>query len=588
MFVSSRSLSDYLRFGRTQALTNDPGQMSPTLVPSSNARWQFTTVPACIANYECERPLDLPENDILILPSEKCSQSVKSGHRDIRSITCSSPLPVRLSCSDAINGVHFLSFLGSWLFQCMLQACCIACCHFTGCYNPHHRCVILSLYLRRHLILRHEFQALSIRCKRKIIYRQKKDLWIIVGSHLSVWLRSRRSYQFVREVIVWFCRRLPRRTGWAGRALCAFFGTIESEAVPSAPVSRKNLRRRVGGGMLSKACSFSQVSDHLVPGSMEVGEDSVFRYVAHVSEAELLAYPSPKFVHTSIPLNELFSFLPLSYMRKIAAIHGLPAGSQCSTSQLKMLVEGHSCIQCHNFFTVFSTELTPGTLNVRRVAKCRAKKEPQTLPAPQTPEFPPYPADSNLTHTILSNICSKMKPANLEEAGCAVCRELYPVGMLSRLKGIKNLLSIIEAPGVTRMERKSTACPVKEYPGPVLDHSCSQVCNGCRRDIRKGKVPRLALANNLWIGRVPEALKCLRYVEKVLVARVRHTCAYVKVASGMRKMKANVVAFESPTPKIYTVLPPPCDDMDEVLAILFTGPSKPTPEDFARTPFLVR
>ena len=170
---------------------------------------------------------------------------------------------------------------------------------------------------------------------------------------------------------------------------------------------------------------------------------------------------------------------------------------------------------------------------------------------------------------------------------CAVCGELKPVGMLSRLKGIKNFLSILEAQGVTRMERKSMASPVKEYPGPVLDHSCSQVCDSCRRDLRKGKVPRLALVNNLWIGRVPDVLKNLRYVEKILVARVRHTCAYVKVASGMRKMKANVVAFESPTPKIYTVLPPPRDDIDDVLAILFTSPSKPTQEDFARTLFLL-
>ena len=83
-------------------------------------------------------------------------------------------------------------------------------------------------------------------------------------------------------------------------------------------------------------------------------------------------------------------------------------------------------------------------------------------------------------------------------------------------------------------------------------------------------------------------LKNLRYVEKILVARVRHTCAYVKVASGMRKMKANVVAFQSPTPKIYSILPPPRDDINDVLAILFTGPSKPTLEDFAWTPFLVR
>jgi hypothetical protein len=87
---------------------------------------------------------------------------------------------------------------------------------------------------------------------------------------------------------------------------------------------------------------------------------------------------------------------------------------------------------------------------------------------------------------------------------------------------------------------------------------------------------------------VPDVLKKLTFVEKILVAKVRHTCAFVKVASGMRKMKANIVAFESPIQKIYNVLPPPREDLDEVLAILFTGPCKPTAEDFARTPFLVR
>ena len=55
----------------------------------------------------------------------------------------------------------------------------------------------------------------------------------------------------------------------------------------------------------------------------------------------------------------------------------------------------------------------------------------------------------------------------------------------------------------------------------------------------------------------------------------------------MRKMKANVVAFESPIPKVYNVLPPPRDDLDDVLAILFTGPAKPTHKDLSRTPFLV-
>ena len=53
-------------------------------------------------------------------------------------------------------------------------------------------------------------------------------------------------------------------------------------------------------------------------------------------------------------------------------------------------------------------------------------------------------------------------------------------------------------------------------------------------------------------------------------------------------MASHVIAFESPVPKIYHRLPPPVEHLDEVLAILFTGPCKPTEEEYKRTPLLVR
>ncbi|TFK57784.1 hypothetical protein BDN72DRAFT_749922, partial [Pluteus cervinus] len=53
-------------------------------------------------------------------------------------------------------------------------------------------------------------------------------------------------------------------------------------------------------------------------------------------------------------------------------------------------------------------------------------------------------------------------------------------------------------------------------------------------------------------------------------------------------MISHVIAFESPIPKVYDKLPPSMDDLDEVLAILFTGPTRPTQKEFARTPLLVR
>ncbi|KDR74557.1 hypothetical protein GALMADRAFT_47377, partial [Galerina marginata CBS 339.88] len=53
-------------------------------------------------------------------------------------------------------------------------------------------------------------------------------------------------------------------------------------------------------------------------------------------------------------------------------------------------------------------------------------------------------------------------------------------------------------------------------------------------------------------------------------------------------MRANAISFANPTPKIYNILPPPVEEMDDVLAFIYTGPSKPTKSDFERIPLLVR
>jgi hypothetical protein len=88
---------------------------------------------------------------------------------------------------------------------------------------------------------------------------------------------------------------------------------------------------------------------------------------------------------------------------------------------------------------------------------------------------------------------------------------------------------------------------------------------------------------------VPSVLSSLTYIERLLVARVRVNSCFIRVASsGLRKMASHVVAFESPVPKLYQSLPPPVEDLDEVLAILFTGPCKPSENEFKRTPLLVR
>jgi len=73
------------------------------------------------------------------------------------------------------------------------------------------------------------------------------------------------------------------------------------------------------------------------------------------------------------------------------------------------------------------------------------------------------------------------------------------------------------------------------------------------------------------LGQIPEELQQLSFAEKLLISRVRHNRCIVRVGKGMHKMIANAVMFEHPIQKIYTVLPPPIEEMDELLAFIFTA-----------------
>ncbi|KAF9061360.1 hypothetical protein BDP27DRAFT_1235434, partial [Rhodocollybia butyracea] len=51
----------------------------------------------------------------------------------------------------------------------------------------------------------------------------------------------------------------------------------------------------------------------------------------------------------------------------------------------------------------------------------------------------------------------------------------------------------------------------------------------------------------------------------------------------------NTVIFVNPTAQLYETLPPPIEDaLDDILAVIFTGPSEPLPEDLRWSPFFVR
>ena len=201
-------------------------------------------------------------------------------------------------------------------------------------------------------------------------------------------------------------------------------------------------------------------------------------------------------------------------------------------------------------------------------------------------QFPPDPPSMRLQHTIVSDFCKETSPNKFIEAGCAVCGKLT---LESQLKYFSDTdLTPLIQEGVTQIERQSSDDPIVSSDAPVLIDGLDRICKSCYKSLSKGKRPVHSLANGLWLGEVPMELSDLSYTEQLLIARVRHNRCIVRVSSGMHKMRANAITFANPTPKIYNILPPPIEDLDEVLAFIYTGPCKPTRSDFERTPLLVR
>ena len=205
-------------------------------------------------------------------------------------------------------------------------------------------------------------------------------------------------------------------------------------------------------------------------------------------------------------------------------------------------------------------------------------------------KFPPAPPTKELLQRIAKDFVRATSRTKFEESGCAVCGRLNAMTNLLNLKEANCNFNILkrDGAGVTQMERKLESDPITEINGPVMDNSCHSICLDCHSELIKGRTPLMALANDFWIGNVPKELQGLTYAERLLIARVRHNRCVVRVKGGMHKMRANAVTFANPMPKIYHILPPPVDELDEVLAFIYTGPCQPTAEDFKRTPLLVR
>ncbi|KAF7796802.1 hypothetical protein EIP86_007986 [Pleurotus ostreatoroseus] len=209
-----------------------------------------------------------------------------------------------------------------------------------------------------------------------------------------------------------------------------------------------------------------------------------------------------------------------------------------------------------------------------------------------TQSFPPRPVDLCELADIAAEWVLDCQSASLREGPCAVCASLVSVIDRTEMTLEDECLQLL-----FEHEQQVVAWQCQDLPGSQVlckaavneADGTAWVCKACYNALKKhSHLPRNALANGLWIGEVPVELSSLNLFEKYMIARYRHNVCVVTVAGGARKMHANAVVFAQPVAKFCKKLPPSPDELSEVLAVLFTGPCRPTEDDWKRTPLLIR
>jgi hypothetical protein len=348
--------------------------------------------------------------------------------------------------------------------------------------------------------------------------------------------------------------------------------------------------------------SYSEIKDFLPTESDHISlRECVFRPVEYVLGHSDNTHQK-NIIAVHYPLQHLPKSIPFALLSSIARFHDISFGRGArSKENVLSKVQKHICKTCPTGKLILAVG-QPQNVS-KRVTKHRSKLETYISDQPHfvfkrleeednralnPVSFPPPPPSLSLRDAIIRDWCKDIDTTKLEESGCAVCGLISPSGTLSPLKSIKNMLGPVSVDGVSRVPRTSTSSPIKSFPGPVLDYACKNVCLTCRTALRNGNIPDNALSNGTWIGPVPSELQDLTFLEKILIQRTRTNRCFVRVSTGSKKMISHAIAFDSPVAKIYSKLPPPVSDIDDILVVLFTGPCEPTEKDWKRSPVLIR
>ncbi|KAG5221681.1 ATP-dependent DNA helicase [Salix suchowensis] len=223
-------------------------------------------------------------------------------------------------------------------------------------------------------------------------------------------------------------------------------------------------QHQVYGGHHAFIASYQELQDFIVDGPAILDNKRtglVFKGV--YSDVEVLQFPASVYIHIKADITSILPFLTAGQCVSVARKHGIVCGFKCSKAIVMDMAQDHSCVVCYLLTYVFELKTTRKFADKQKQdAKEKNKaKENETDQDTEPTIFPPSPLSKYAIKNIVTACAKKMEASAIAENGCAVCGQLIPNTELSRIKAIKNLLHVLEAPGVTRALRKKPTDPIK-------------------------------------------------------------------------------------------------------------------------------
>ncbi|KAJ2911858.1 hypothetical protein MD484_g8555, partial [Candolleomyces efflorescens] len=341
------------------------------------------------------------------------------------------------------------------------------------------------------------------------------------------------------------------------------------------------VRRLLGGGAsVRKIITWDDLRPYAESGQEALGQG---RYELH-KYASLDDVPSilrdvDRSFTLPVPISALGQFLNVAELKAIARVHQVHVNREDTKGRLLAKFEGHHCPACDQFMPVFvriDIPADPSFDTFRKeymdslVPSVKPLGVGELLPFSNVAEGDRHLFDHGAftCGARLSSLEEINGEGDVPASGpnYLVCAPV-PWLALSR-NGTKAVVSMVaRLHGLALSNRTPKAVALEQ----LRNHGCVD----CRRfyAVFVPVVPKPRMARRT-VARAPVECGDENFVEadeEALAAR--HS--------------PNAIQFPSPTVKIYQKLPPGREELDEVIAFIFTGIKPPTEEDLGRTPMLV-